>query len=133
MLDGYRLRVEQPCTAGGAVSRVPDRDVALETVDDLLVEHLRDEPHLLADANLATVTDRDPGGLLSAMLQRVQAEVRQIGDVLARVEHPENATFLVKVVVVEGVHSGLITHARSTLLRAPAARRRVTRRCTGSR
>ncbi len=133
VLDGDGLRVEEPRTAGGAVPRVPDRDVALETIDDLLVEHLRDEPHLLADANLAAVTDRDARGLLSAMLQRVQAEVRQIGNVFARVEHPENATFLVKVVVVEGVHSGLITHARSMLLRAPAARRRVTRRCTESR
>src|SRR6202035_1414125 len=102
-------RVEQPSAAGGAVARVPDGDVALETVDDLLVEHLRDEPHLLADANLAAVADRDTGGLLSAMLQRVQAEIRQVGDVLARVEHPENATFLVEVVVVEGVHTGLIT------------------------
>src|ERR1700724_1440065 len=69
---------------------------------------------------------------LTAMLQRVQAEVRQVGDVLTRVEHPENTTLLVEVIVVEGVHSGLITHARSTLLRAPVARPRVTRRCTRS-
>ena len=69
MFHAHRLCVAQLRAAGRAVARVADRYVALEFVDRLLVEHLRDETHLLADTDLVPIAHRDTGGLLSAMLE----------------------------------------------------------------
>ncbi len=54
---------------------MPDRDLALERLQLLLVEDLRDEPHLADDGHAAPVRDRDPGRLLAAVLEREEAEV----------------------------------------------------------
>ena len=86
-----RLRVLPGAGTGGRVARVPDREVALERVERGLVEDLRDQPHVLVDQDLAAVADRDPGGLLAAVLQRVEAEVGQLGDVLAGRPDAEDA------------------------------------------
>ena len=49
-----------------------------------LVEDLRDKPHVLEHDDSGAVAGRDPGRLLAAVLQRVQAEVSELGDFLAR-------------------------------------------------
>ena len=85
-----------------------------QPLDVLLVEHLRDQPHLLPHADVLTIADGDPRGLLPAMLQRVQAEVRQVRDVLARMEHAEDAALLVEVIVHQAVpEAGHICFGRS--------------------
>src|SRR5690242_21855984 len=45
-----------------------------ERVEGGLVEDLRDQPHVLVDQDLAAVADRDPGRLLAAVLERVEAD-----------------------------------------------------------
>ena len=86
-----RLRVLPDARAGRGVAAVADREVALERGERGLVEDLGDQPHVLVDEDLATVADRDPGRLLAAVLERVEAEVGELGDVLARRPDPEHA------------------------------------------
>ena len=59
-----------------------------EPREDLLVEDLRDEAHVFDDRDLALVGDRDAGALLAAMLQGVEPEEGEPGDVAARGEDP---------------------------------------------
>ncbi len=77
-----RLRVVPGAGAGGGVARVADRQVPLERVQRGLVEDLRDQAHVLVDQDLAAVAHRDAGRLLAAVLEGVEAEVGQLGDVL---------------------------------------------------
>ena len=87
-----RLGVVPGAGAGRGVARVTDREVALERRERGLVEDLRDQAHVLVDEDLAAVADRDPGRLLSAVLQGVEAVVGQLGDVLPGRPHAEDAT-----------------------------------------
>ena len=86
-----RLRV---LPAGRPRRRVPgvtDRDVPVQRIQRRFVEDLRDQAHVLVDEDLATIRGRDPCRLLPAMLERVEAEVGQLGDLLAGRPHPENS------------------------------------------
>ena len=74
---------------------MPDREVALERREAALVEHLRDEPHVLHDGDRLAVAHGDAGGLLAAVLQRVQAEVGEVGDGCAGRVHAEDAAGVV--------------------------------------
>jgi hypothetical protein len=86
-----RLRV-RPCdTAGRRVARVPDRELAVEAVQLLLGEHLRDEAEVAENRQAPAVGDCDPGRLLPAVLERVEAEVREPRDVAARGADAEHA------------------------------------------
>ena len=86
-----RLRVLPGGAAGRRVPGVPDRDGALQRLQRALVEDLRDQAHVLVDEDLVAVADRDAGGLLPAMLQRVEAEVGELRDLLAGGPDPEDA------------------------------------------
>jgi len=70
---------------------VPDSDLAVEAVELLLVEHLRDEAEVAEPGEAAVLGDRDPRRLLPAVLQREEAEVRQPRDVVARRVHAEDS------------------------------------------
>ena len=84
-----------------------DGDVAGERVEVALLEDPRDEPEVLGDGDGVAVADRDAGRLLAAVLQRVQAEVGEAGDVLARRVHAEDAAGLFGTVgTVEGPSQG---------------------------
>ena len=76
-----------------------DRDVPAQRRQRLLVEDLRHQPEVLEDDDLAAVGDRDAGGLLAAVLQRVQAVVGELRDVLAGRPDTEDAAFLAGPVV----------------------------------
>ena len=76
-----RLRVLPLRRAGRRVARVPDRDVAGKRLQLLLVEDAGDEPHLAERRDPAPVGDGDPGRLLAAVLQRVEAEVGEPRDI----------------------------------------------------
>ena len=69
----------------------PTVDVPAQRVQHRLVEDLGDEAHVLVDDDAVAVADRDPGRLLAAVLERVQAEVRELGDFLARGPGAEHA------------------------------------------
>ena len=81
-------------------SGVTDGDVALEGLQRGLVEDLRDQAHVLVDQDLPAVAHRDAGRLLAAVLEGVEPEVGQLGDVLARRPDPEDAAGVLRALVV---------------------------------
>ena len=87
-----RLRVLPGARPGRGVAGVADREVPLEGVERGLVEDLRDQAHVLVDEDLPPVADRDAGRLLAAVLEGVEPEVGQLGDVLARRPDAEDPT-----------------------------------------
>ena len=96
-----RLRVLPGRRAGGRVANVADRHVADERAELVLVEHLRDEA-LVADRHdlAAARGGGDPGRLLAAVLERVQREVREIGDVVSRRKDAEDAALVARSVAM---------------------------------
>ena len=76
-----RLRVRPVRRAGGRVARVPDRGLAAQAAQLLLVEDLRDEAEVAQRREPALVGDGDPRRLLAAVLEREEAEVGEPGDV----------------------------------------------------
>jgi hypothetical protein len=79
---------------------VPDRDMALKGRERRFVEDLGNQTHVLVDEDLPTVADGDTGGLLSAMLQGVQPEVGQLGDLFARRPDAEDSAGVLRSAVV---------------------------------
>ena len=68
-----------------------DGQVPAQRLEGGLVEDLRDQAHVLVDQDLPAVADRDAGRLLAAVLQRVEPEVGELGDVLAGGPDSEDA------------------------------------------
>ncbi len=68
-----------------------DRDVAAQAAQLLLVEDLRHEPEVAQRREPALVGDRDPGRLLTAVLEREEPEVREPRDVAVRCVDAEDA------------------------------------------
>ena len=100
-----------------------DGDVAAQRAQGGLVEDLADEPHVLVDEDLLTVTGGDAGRLLAAVLQRVEPEVRQLGDVLAGSPDSEDTAGILRALLVgvEIVRESAV--AASHPLSLPQARR----------
>ena len=71
-----------------------DRHVSAHRLEGLLVEDLAHQSEILVDEHLLAVRDGDAGGLLAAVLQRVQAVVGELGDVLAGSPDTEDAALL---------------------------------------
>ncbi len=99
---GERLGVLPGGRAGRGVAHVTDGVRAGEPGEDLLVEDLRDEAHVFDDRDLALVGHRDAGALLAAMLQGVEPEEGEPGDVAARGEDAEHAATVVKAIAAHG-------------------------------
>ena len=95
-----RLGVLPGARARGGVAAVADGDVADEAGERRLVEDLGDQAHVLVDEDLAAVADGDAGRLLATVLERVQAEVRELGDVLARGPDAEHAAGVLRSLVL---------------------------------
>ena len=86
-----RLRVRPLRRSRRRVARVPDRDLPAQSVQLLLVEHLRDEAEVAQRRQAALLRDGDPRRLLAAVLQREEAEIREPRDVALRRVHAEDA------------------------------------------
>ena len=95
-----RLRVLPRAAAGGRVADVADRHVAVERPQLLLVEDLGDEPGVAQRGDVAALAGGDPGRLLAAVLERVEGEVGEPGDVVARRVHAEHAALVARAVAV---------------------------------
>ena len=78
----------------GGVADVADGHVAGEVGQGLVVEDLGDQAEVLVDEDLGAVGGGDAGRLLAAVLEGVQAEVAQTGDVLTGGPHTEDAALL---------------------------------------
>ncbi len=64
---------------------------AAQAAELLLVEDLRHEPEVAECREPALVGDRDAGGLLAAVLEREEPEVREPRDVAVRCVDAEDA------------------------------------------
>ena len=87
-----RLRVAPRARPGRGVADVADREVTLERREAALVEHLRDEAHVLDDGDGLAVAHRDAGRLLAPVLQRVETEVGEVRHGLTGRVDAEDAT-----------------------------------------
>src|SRR5207248_1829393 len=79
---GLRVRQDTGRTRR-RVADVPDGEVARQSVEDPLIEDLRDEAELRVNEEILTVADGDARRFLSAVLQRVEAEVGETRDIFA--------------------------------------------------
>ncbi len=95
-----RLRVLPGAAAGGRVAHVADRHVALQRLQLLLVEDLGDEAGVAHRGDVAALAGGDPGRLLAAVLQRVEAEVGEAGDVVPGCVYAEDAAFVARAIAV---------------------------------
>ena len=83
----------QTLAPGGGVAAVPDGQMtAGQGLQGRLVEDLGDQAHVLEDHDLAAATYRDASRLLPAVLQGVESEIGQFGDLVGRGPHPEDTT-----------------------------------------
>src|SRR5450759_2010264 len=82
-MEGQWMRVLRPARSGGRVARVTEReDRAIAKVFHLLWrEHLGHEAHRAMHPHVGAVRDGDARGLLAAMLQREETEVREVRDI----------------------------------------------------
>ena len=76
-----------------------DGEVAGERGECAFVEHVGHEAHVLDDHYLFAVADGHACRFLATVLERVEAEVGQVGDGLARRVHAEYAARLLRRVV----------------------------------
>ena len=90
----HRLGVLPGGGALGGVADVADGDVTGEVGQGLVVEDLGDQAEVLVDEDLGAVGGGDAGRLLAAVLEGVQAEVGQAGDLLAGGPHAEDTALL---------------------------------------
>ncbi|GAA3112116.1 hypothetical protein GCM10010449_38030 [Streptomyces rectiviolaceus] len=68
-----------------------DRDMTPERAEGGFVEDLGNEPHVLEDKDLGAVAHRDSRGFLASMLEGVQPEVSELGDLFTRSPDTEDA------------------------------------------
>jgi hypothetical protein len=91
--------------AGGGVAGVAHGEVAGEGGERGLVEDLGDQAHVLEDEDLRTVAHRDAGGFLAAVLEGVEPEVGELGDLLARGPDSEDSAGVLRA-LLSGAGSG---------------------------
>ncbi len=96
-----------------------DRDMALEGTQRRFVEDLRDQSHVLEDQDLGPVAHCDARGFLSAVLQGIQSEIGELGDLFTRSPDTEDATSVLgaflsgeQVVVESSITTGHGTECR---------------------
>jgi hypothetical protein len=63
---------------------VPNGKESAQAFQGRFVEDLRHQAHIFVDKDLAAITDRDAGRFLTTVLERIEAEVGQLGDFFAR-------------------------------------------------
>src|SRR5262249_50920745 len=74
--------------------------VALERPQLLLVEDLGDEARVAQGRDVAALAGRDPGRLLAAVLEGVEPEVGEAGDVVAGRVHAEDAALIARSIAL---------------------------------
>ena len=75
---GDRLRVPEVRAPGGRVAHVPDGTMTRQPPQAFRTEDVRHPPHVLLGVERRAVGRRDARGLLPAMLQGVETEVRDV-------------------------------------------------------
>jgi len=67
-----------------------DCHVSVQRLQTGFGEHLRDQAHVLVDHDVRAITHRNTRRLLTSVLQRIQAEVGELGNFLTGGPDPEN-------------------------------------------
>ncbi len=91
--EDERLSVGEQRGPRRRVADVADRRPARQAREPRLAEDVGDVAHLPLDVDLPLVERRDPGRFLAAVLEGVEAEVRQVGGIV-RVADAEDAAFV---------------------------------------
>src|SRR5918999_170049 len=126
-----RLSVLPSRRSRGRVTHVSHRHLTLKRTQLLLVEDLGDEAEVAHGHDVALVGGRDAGGLLAAVLERVEREVGEAGDVVLRRIDAEDAALVARTVAIR---KWLLTHPRSGGVdENPVARPRPTEPTNGVR
>ena len=120
----HGLAVLPRATAGGGVADVADRHVAGEGLELLLVEDLGDQPRLAEGCDVATLAAGDSRGLLTAVLEGVEGEVGEPGDVVPRRVHAKHPALVTRAVAVwdraiAGVHPRCLERRFRRQIRLP--------------
>ena len=98
-----RLHIAQNGLARGGVAVMPHRDPSGQRADDLrIAEIIANQPKPAVGVEPLAIVADDPGRLLAAMLQRMQAERGNRGGI-RHVPDAEYATLIVEFVVGFGV------------------------------
>ena len=101
-----RLRIREQARSRRRVAHMPDGDVLVLHVRQLMTKHLIDEAHAARDIHPRAVRECDASALLSPVLQCVQTEIRHLRDILrARINAVDTALFL--PFIVHFIHSWL--------------------------
>ena len=100
-IDRERLDVLEILPSGGGVAIVADGHRTGELLERVGIIDIRDKPLALMDMKLLAVAGDDAGRFLSAMLQRIQTKIGEIGRFLVAV-NAEDGTFVVKLVGTSG-------------------------------
>src|SRR5262249_46469273 len=87
------------------VPDVADRHVAGEGAELLLVEDLGDQAELAQRGDVAALAGRDPRCLLATVLQGVETEVGEPGDVAARRVHAEDPALIARSIAIGNVET----------------------------
>ena len=96
---------------------MPDGEVAAQAGQRRLVEDLGDQAEILVDHHAGAVADRDAGRLLAAVLECVETEVGELGDLFSRRPDAEDAAGVLRARAVGGRGHG----STGRRLGAPAA------------
>ena len=94
IVDEQRLRVSKQARARRRIAHMADGNALILHVRDLMAEYFIDEAHAARHIHPGAIRDGDAGTLLPAMLQGVEAEIRQTGDIFRMGVHAVNAAFL---------------------------------------
>jgi hypothetical protein len=95
--DGERLGVEESRIAGGRIARVTDGESAGQLVQHIAGEDLGHVAHGLVAVEISAIAGADASALLAAMLERIEAEVGELGGFGVPVDG-DDAAFLVELV-----------------------------------
>ena len=85
-------------TAGRRIPIVAHRNVACQTLQNLVIKNLRDEPHALVQGESITIRDRDARRFLSAMLERKETEEGEPRNIETMPKDPEDRAFLSQII-----------------------------------
>ena len=99
-IDHDGLRVEKGFVAGGGIAGVADGAGAGKFCEDARDKDFLDFAHGAVSVEVVAVAGDDAGGFLAAMLECIEAEVREIGG-FGMAEDAEDTTLVVEVVVSE--------------------------------
>jgi hypothetical protein len=105
-LREQRLDIAKHQLAGGRIAGMSDRGGSAQPPDNVAVrEDVADQAQPAMGVELSPVEGDDAGGLLAAMLQRMQPQ-RHMGRGIDMAVDTEDRAFLAQMVVVEGIGGG---------------------------